>query len=221
MTNARFISLAGLLIAGIVVSLLFGKLGHPFAGVGYRQLKRPLEEFPWQVGDWDGEERALTAKEKRVLGMDHYLRRRYRTAEGREVVLYLCYYGNKQRGIDAIYHNATVCLPAAGWEHLGNEQKKVVPLQSAKPFEVSLDSFGAGGSELVILSFFIINGEIVERPPRNKPLWLGWDKLRLSRDPGYFAQVQVVTRTGADEHRAASTAVDFLEEVGHYIFLHF
>jgi EpsI family protein len=221
LSNRRFLTLAGFLVVGIVVSLLFGRLGHPFAAVGYRQLRRPLEDFPRRVGEWVGEESPLTAKEKRVLGMDHYLRRRYRNPDGREVVLYLCYYGNKQRGIEAIYHNATVCLPAAGWEHSGNEQRKVVPLESARPLDVSLDSFRAAGAEVVILSFFIINGEIVERPPRNKPLWLGWDKLRLSRDPGYFAQVQIVSRRGPDDRNAAGTAQEFLEEAGHYIFLHF
>lgn len=160
-------------------------------------------------------------REKKIAGMDQYLRRQYRSADGRSAMLYAAYYGNKAKGMETIYHNPTVCFPAAGWKWAGSEQRTVTLTDAARQFDVSLDTFRKPGEEITVLNFFIVDGEVLEKPPRNKPFWIGLDKLRLSGDPGYFVQAQVVTANRRDGRDGKKLAIDFLSRVGGYLFRHF
>ena len=221
MTKRRFLVLAGVLVAGIVASLTFGRLDDPFGSVGYRKLRMPFSKFPTKVGDWTGEDRPLDETARGIARMDRYLRREYRATDGRGVMLYLAYYGNKRKGLRTIYHNPTVCFPAAGWEWVGSEQKRITPLKTAEPFDVSLDTFRRGARQLTVLNFFVIDGKILEKSPRNKPFHLALEKFVPSSGPGYFAQAQILCSPVRPGEDAGRTAVEFLEEAGHLIFLHF
>ena len=221
MTNRRFYILAGVLVFGVAVSTVFGKLGNPFMAAETRDLKMAFAEYPLTIGEWKGEDRVITEKEASIAGMDEYLLRTYRHPDGRVVSFYLCYYGNKLRGMESIYHNPTICFPAAGYKIASSRRQRVKLLDAARQFEVSLDRFRKSGSELLVLNFFVVDGEILEKTPRNKPFYLALEKLKLSSDPGYFAQVQVIAQSRGDGEDPAATAVEFLEEAGRYIFFHF
>lgn len=221
MTNRRFYILAGVLLLGVAASAMLGSLDHPFTAGETRHLKLAFSQYPLSIGQWKGEDRALSEREVSIAGMDEYLLRTYRHADGRVVSFYLCYYGNKLRGMESIYHSPTICFPAAGYEIASSERRRVKLLDAARQFEVSLDRFRKSGSELLVLNFFVIDGEILEKTPRNKPFYLALEKLKLSEDPGYFVQVQVIApfRGGGDDPTA--TAIAFLEEAGRHIFVHF
>lgn len=221
MSNRRFLVLSSLLAAGIVASLAIGTLGNPFVSAGYRPLKLPFSAFPKKLGEWTGTDDPLTEREMEIAGMDEYLRRQYRAPDGRSVMLYAAYYGNKARGMQAIYHNPTICFPAAGWKWAGSDQRTITLTDAARQFDVSLDTFRKPGEEIVVLNFFIVNGEVLEKPPRNKPFWIGLEKLSLSNDPGYFVQAQVVTVNRSDGADGKKLAMDFLARAGRPLFLHF
>ncbi len=221
MSTGRFVALVIVLGLGIVLSLLIGKLGDPLVSAETRDLKIPFSEFPKVLGDWKGKDRPLSEKEIAIAGMDTYLRRVYVNRDGRSAVLYLCYYGNKARGMEAIYHNPTICFPSAGFELTRTGRRSIRLVDIAKKFSVSLDHFRKSGNRLVVLNFFVVDGEVLEESPRNKPFWLALDKLRFSSDPGYFAQVQVVVMNRGDADDAEATAAELLAEAGRYIFLHF
>ena len=221
MSNGRFLTLAFVLVLGIVASVAVGQLGHPFASTGYRALKLPLTEFPRGVGRWTtSEDDPLTRREQKILGQDRYLRRVYRAEDGGAVRFFICYYGNKQRGLDSIFHNPTICLPAAGWEWVGSERRDIRLPDAAREFTVSIDSFRSDASEILILNFFIVDDEVLEQTPRNTPFKLALEKFKPSADPGYFVQVQVLPLADAGE-AARAAAVEFLEAAGRHIFLHF
>lgn len=221
MSSGRFLALVVLLAIGIALSLLVGKLGDPLISAETRDLKIPFSEFPRTLGEWTGKDRALSAKEVSIAGMDSYLRRVYVNPDGRSAVLYLCYYGNKARGMEAIYHNPTICFPSAGFELTRTGRRSIRLVDIARKFNVSLDHFRKSGKQLVVLNFFIVDGEVLEESPRNKPFWLALDKLEFSTDPGYFAQVQVVVMSNGDVSDTEETAAELLTEAGRYIFLHF
>jgi EpsI family protein len=221
LSTGRYIVLLLVFAAGIALSLLVGTLADPLVSAKTRDLKLPFSEFPSVIGAWVGTERPLTAKELGVLGLDSHLRRVYVDQRRRSAVLYLTYYGNKARGMEAIYHNATICFPSAGWELTRTDRRTIRLNDVARKFDVSLDHFRKSGNRLVVLSFFVVDGEVLEESPRNTPIWLALDKLQFSSDPGYFAQVQVVVMNEGDEEETEQTAADLLEEAGRYIFLHF
>jgi hypothetical protein len=123
--------------------------------------------------------------------------------------------------MEAIYHNPTICFPSAGWELLRPGRRTIRLNDIARKFDASLDHFRKSGNHLVVLNFFVVDGEVLEESPRNKPFWLALDKLRFSSDPGYFAQVQVVVMNQGEVRDAEDTAAELLEVAGRYIFLHF
>ena len=221
MSTGRFLVLLLVLAAGIALSLLVGKLGDPLLSARTRNLQIPFPEFPARLESWTGRDRPLSPREVSIAGMDTYLRRIYTNRDGRSAVLYLCYYGNKARGMEAIYHNPTICFPSAGWELMRVGRRTIRLTDVARKFGVSLDHFTKSGKHLVVLNFFVVDGEVLEESPRNKPFWLALDKLRFSSDPGYFAQIQVVVMSEGDMRDAEDTAAELLEVAGRYIFLHF
>jgi len=222
MSNRRFLVLVAILVTGIGLSLAFGRLGHPFTSAEFRDLKLPFSEFPARIGAWRGTTHRLSANVRKIAGMDRYLLRRYADEEGeRAVQLYLAYYGNKDRGMRAMYHNPTICLPASGWEWTESQTRKVTLVDAGLEFDVSLDRFRLAGRKRVILNFSVVNGRVIDKPIRNEPLEIAAEKFRLSTDPGYFVQVQVVPLRWPDGENAGRVAVEFLEEAGRFVFLHF
>ncbi len=221
MSNIRFAILAGVLGLGIVASVVFGRLGSPFAAAGHRPLKVPFSEFPLRIGEWTGVDRPLTPKEIRIAGMDEYLRRDYRNPAGERILFYLCYYGNREAGLQTIYHNVTVCLPSSGWKRIRTEHRAVTLEDAALQFPVSLHTFRKGAREIVVLCFYVVDGDVLGESPRNDPFRLGLEKLKFGSGPGYYVQAQVVTRVDGAPGEAERRVVRFLKEGGRFIFLHF
>ena len=208
---------AAVLAVAAVVSFALGGGGDPLART--RTLAVPLAQaIPTEHRGWrmvaDDE---LGERQIEMTKVDDYVSRRYADDGGHEVVLYVAYHGNRDRGISAIYHNATVCYPAAGWE-LQDETFDVVTLaDAAQELPVCRYTFGRRGDRLSVLAFFRVGEELLDQSPRNKSFWLLTDRLTpaLGEDPGTFVQVQVVARAGAgDPVAAAALQTRFLRDFG-------
>ncbi|MEN8148911.1 MAG: exosortase C-terminal domain/associated protein EpsI [Planctomycetota bacterium] len=218
MSRTRFLVLAFLLLAGIGVT--FGMVGNPFEATGYRPLARPFEEFPARIVsasgvEWTGEDRPLPATVTRIVGMDRYLRRDYRSEDGRNVLLFVSYFGNLAAGIDTIYHNPTVCFPTHGWTQV--EEARAL----AGDVPVTKYRFVKGARETVVLNFFVVNGRSVARSAREDPVELARQKFSLASGPGYYAQVQVVASQGTGGADAGERALGFLAAAARFLFIHF
>ncbi len=223
MSRTRYAILVAMLAAGAVASAAFGRLGNPFAAAGFRDLRIPLSEFPREVRSWRGADRPLDARTVELTGLDRYLRREYVHEDGARALFFVAYFGNKDRGLASIYHNPTVCLPSAGYEWTGSDRRSVTLRDEALEFSVSLDTFRrAAGEELLILSFFVVDERrVLAQSPRNDPFWLGLEKVVPTFEPGYLAQIQIVTGVpGGDRGRASDLALRFLAEVGGRVFRH-
>ena len=145
----------------------------------------------------------------------------YRGPDGEDVVLYMTYHGNRQRGLETFYHNATVCYPAGGFEHVDTRLEDVILTEIARSVPTCRYTFVKGGVRLAVRTFFKIDDELIDQSPRNKPLWLVEFKLtpRLDRSPGTFFQVQVITRVGDEgDHAADRVQKRFLQTFGASIF---
>jgi EpsI family protein len=221
LSNRRFLILSCILVLGIGASFVIGKLGSPFSSAGFRELRIPFSEFPRQVGRWvRSEEEPLSPREQEILAQDHYMRRIYSSEDGEAVRFFVCYYGNKERGLGAIYHNPTICLPAAGWSLVDSDRRRISLRAAAREFDVSIDRFRKVSRELFILNFVILDGDVLAQSPRNEPSRLAWEKAVPSAGPGYFVRVEVVPLS-MDGASAREAAVSFIEEAGSYIFRHF
>ncbi|MFQ5688814.1 MAG: exosortase C-terminal domain/associated protein EpsI [Gemmatimonadota bacterium] len=84
-------------------------------------LKAPLAEFPDRVGDYrvTGEEQ-LSSGVSRVLHADEYLLRTYRETDGRDLTLFVAFYGRQHSG--STIHSPRNCLPGSGWEPVSHRR---------------------------------------------------------------------------------------------------
>lgn len=222
-SRKRFYFLVVVLAAGIGASVVFGRLWRPFATSGYRDLRVPLAEFPTTIGEWRGEDREIDPHVRKLTAMDRGLRREYASPREKPVLLYVVWYGNRDRGLETIFHNPTVCYPAAGYTQVSSEILSVPVDGRAHPIEATADVYRSpGGGEVEVVSFFVLDeGRIFARPPRNDVVGLGVEKLRPSFSPGYFAQVQVTTAVAGDEPSARARAVSFLRAAAGILLDHF
>jgi EpsI family protein len=230
MSPARFLLLAGILLASAAATVAIG--GNPISPAGYRGLRMPFSEFPLTIGGYRGRDIPLAEKARELVGMDRYLQREYHPipggpegpAPGGSLLFYVSYHGNKARGLEAIYHNPTVCLPAAGWDWVDSRRKSVTLADLAMEFEVSLDLFRhrRSGREKVVLNFFVVEERrAVGGTPRNQPFWVGLERLRSGDGPGYLAQIQVVRDVNGTREDAERRVLEFLRRAGGRILLHF
>jgi EpsI family protein len=208
-----------LLAAALPVSWFAGR-GHDVSAS--LSLARPLgDAVPLTHAGWTGVDEPLTEAEQQVVGADDAIKRGYTHEDGSVVSLFTTFYGNKQRGIDAIYHNASVCYPAQGFTQIDTDFDEIVLKDLAKQVPVCRYVFERRGTRLNVLTFCKVNDELIDQSPRNKPFWLLGDKLlsRFDDAPGTFAQVQVVAviRDG-DEFAARRAQTRFLEDFGRVLF---
>ena len=95
-----------------------------------------------------------------MLKVDDYVQRRYRDAAGTEVLLYVAFHGNKERGMQTYYHNATVCFPSQGWV-IASEKTSTETLQdAAKEIPVCRYVFAKADQRLSVMTFFKVDREM-------------------------------------------------------------
>lgn len=87
-------------------------------------VRKPLDEFPATVGDWQGREGTIFDLEiLNVLKAKDYIMRRYQDPTQRSLWLFIGYWGSQRKGAQP--HSPRNCLPGGGWEPLEASQVTV------------------------------------------------------------------------------------------------
>jgi EpsI family protein len=113
-----------------IVALIVGAAGlaaHAVARGATATAPRtaPLHRLPDTVGDWSGQDYAISDNEARVLAADATLHRRYRHRDGTEVWLFIAYFGSQS--VNSQIHSPRNCMPGHGW-NIVSIQKDRIPL---------------------------------------------------------------------------------------------
>ena len=201
--------------AAMVVCALLGAAAVASYAVGDRSSDltgtvllphRLADAIPASLGGWRGTDEPLSEAAIRTTQVDDHVRRQYRSEEdGARALLYVAYHGNKGRGMDTLYHNATVCFPSQGWK-LESERAGTETLpDSARSVPVRRYVFEKDGLRLSVLTFFQVGGELLDESPRNKAVWTLLDRAlpQLDDSPGTFVQAQVIVAVEAGGEAAA------------------
>ncbi len=205
---------------GTAVSMMWGDAVSSLQGTVL--LARPLREaIPTELGGWRmTQEDELREFELEITKVDDYVSRLYEGPKGESILLYVAYHGNKERGMQTYYHNASVCYPAAGWELEDEVLSELTLHDVAKQVPICRYSFKRRGERVSVLTFFQVNDELLDQSPRNKTLWTLFDRMTPALDdsPGTFVQVQVVAPITADGVPAFEAQRRFLQAFGTAIF---
>jgi len=169
-------------------------------------LRRPLEEFPVNIGSWHGEDRPFDAQVVGELGADEYLNRIYRGDE-QPVELYIGFYGDEHSG-DAI-HSPKNCLPGAGWVPLRSADVQI-GRANGRSLLVNEYLVEKGSNRDLVLYWYQAHGRVVASEYHAK-FWLVVDALRRKGTDG--ALIRVWTTAGDGDAVAERRAVSFAQSV--------
>jgi EpsI family protein len=205
--------LAGVLAVGLLVA----------AGVVYRAqsshleslppitLPVPLSEIPLEINGWTGQElkiAATTDEYMRANFADDYVSRRYVNAEeARWADLYVVYCSSRLAGLSG--HRPRVCYPGNGWVWDETEPSEFYSVAGRRVpclmhrFHKPPPEF----REVVVLSFYVLNGEITLDEGEFSDLW--GRRLNVAGDPArYVAQIQVSSALEQSARSAIGSLVD-------------
>lgn len=186
--------------------------------VGTVHLPQRLDAaIPSQLAGWNGRDEPMSDADVRMTQVDDYLRRRYASADGDEVLLYVAFHGNKARGQNTYYHNPTVCLPAQGLKLAATRTGTETLPDSARVLPVCRYVFANETARLAVLTFFQVDGDLLGESPRNDAMRALLDQSvpQLDDSPGTFVQVQVIVGVGdSGDAAAADVQSKFLRAFG-------
>jgi len=119
-------------------------------------LRKPLGELPLNIAGWKGVDQLLDQNVVRIAGATEYINRRYTSARGETLNLYVSYYGNPRT---MVLHHPDVCYPSAGW-------KKQVSFdfnftKAGEPglrWPAVVFRFEKGRDRVTVISFFNVGG---------------------------------------------------------------
>jgi EpsI family protein len=107
MPNKSFYTSLIILLATIAWVGLISRRGEPVV------VKTNLERLPMEIAGYSAIEDFFPDSVYKELNADRHVYRHYRNAEGKQVDLYIGYYGTAKGGRTP--HNPYGCLPGAGW----------------------------------------------------------------------------------------------------------
>lgn len=177
-----------LISAGITYRVLASKL-ELFVNTPV-MLPVPLRMFPSQVGNWSGQDVPIPTNIRRITGNDDFLNRRYtNTMTGSWADIYVAY---TARPRTMLGHRPEVCYVGGGWIHDSTLRSEFITL-SGRPISCLIHRFHwpyAEFQELVVLSFYIVNGDITT--DQSVFTGVGWRTPNIAGNLArYVAQVQI------------------------------
>ena len=107
MSNKSFYTSLIILLTTIVLVALISRRGEPIV------VKTNLENLPMEIAGYKATEDFFPDSVYRELNADKHVYRHYRNPDGKQVDVYIGYYGTVKGGRTP--HNPYGCLPGAGW----------------------------------------------------------------------------------------------------------
>ncbi len=101
----------------ILLIFLVGQRGDPVV------VKTNLENIPLKIDGYIGYDDRFPDSVYQELNADKHVYRHYRTPEGKQVDLYIGYYGTAKGGRTG--HNPYACLPSSGWGIIKTDRVKI------------------------------------------------------------------------------------------------
>jgi EpsI family protein len=181
-------------------------------------LRRPLLEFPRQIGAWEEVKSSeFDSETMKVLGVDSYVNRQYAGPENAFAGLYIGYYQSQRQG-DTI-HSPLNCLPGSGWNPVHRDILPIPVHSSAsgeqiKEIRINHIVVQKGLDKQVVLYWYQSHGRTIASEYRAK-IYTVLDALKSNRTDAALVRVISPVRgpDKAAEEAAASQAVDFVKAI--------
>jgi EpsI family protein len=167
-------------------------------------LRRSLEEFPFQIGEWKGVDQGRFPDEvMKVLQASDYTSRRYKRKDGAVVDLYIGYYQQQRAGESM--HSPKNCLPSSGYEVLNAERAMLDIPQVNKKIEVNHFVVESDTNRQFVLYWYDAHGRDFASEYEGKAI-LVWEGLKTGRTDGALIRVMAPILNSTTEADEVSTS---------------
>lgn len=190
----------------LVAILGVGVLVNTWAYLGEAHVdRRPLKEFPEQVGSWtkQGGDQTLDAQTLQVLRATDYLLRDFRRPDGQLANFYVGYYATQKDG--ASFHSPLNCLPGSGWT-LSEPGKLSITTTDGRSFIANKYVIQNGDYKSVMVYWYQGRGRSVASEYWGK-IYTVIDSVKLRRSDGAMIRVTVPIRESEVTALQAATDV--------------
>ena len=169
-----------------------------------------LENIPMIISGFTGTEDSFPDSVYKELKADQHVYRHYRSANGKQVDLYIGYYGTARGGRTG--HNPNACFSGAGWEFLENKKSKLKADYLNKEVSVNYLLIKKGLIYDCILHWYQSAGTKVLDSGFKQNLQRFIGRTLYNRNDGAFVRVSVSTNKDGIEN-ANQLVKAFAEEI--------
>lgn len=148
-----------------------------------------FDEFPMDVGAWEGRQLWMDQNIVRVLQVDDYILRHYTHTSGAGVTLYVGFYNSLRR---VAYHSPKYCLPGNGWQ-IVNQRIVHIPVDPLRKtvIEANYVVLQKGLDKQLFLYWYQDRGRNIVSDYWAK-WYVFWDSATRSRTDGALVRISSV-----------------------------
>ena len=168
-----------------------------------------LQELPYQLGEWHGEDVKLDSLITAAIGAAVVVERTYQT-EGRvPVVLHTAMFKNPG---DGVYHSPVNCYRANGWKEITNSVENV-QVTDDLTIAVSLIAWEKEGERVLVAYWYQLGNHVL-----HDRLDLGRIRMKMRGQSEWPALIKVMVQIPlADPQQAQKTLMDFTTTMGKWL----
>lgn len=204
MSNKTFYTSILILLTTIALVVLVSRRGEPIV------VKTNLENLPMEIDSYRAKEDFFPDKVYKELNADRHVYRHYRNTDGKQVDLYIGYYGTAKGGRTP--HNPYGCLPGAGWGIVDSKQVSLKANNYPRGISVNYILARKGETYETVLHWYQSAGNKVLSTGIQQNIERFIGRVFYNRNDGAFVRVSVF---GKEEYlkEANSLAKSFAEKV--------
>lgn len=176
------------LIVGLILVIVAGHFGLKLGNIPPVPLLQSFDNFPLQLGSWQGKRSHIDPAMFKATGASTYLNTDFLDPALGSINLWIAYYENQKGG--GSVHSPFTCLTGSGWSMLETGITEVAP---GLPVRFML--MEQGGTRHLIYYWYLQRGRWLTSEYLNK-LFISYDGVMKRRADG--ALVRLITPAGAD-----------------------
>jgi exosortase D (VPLPA-CTERM-specific) len=190
------------LIAALVVVLVAGHLAFRLGHAPAVPLLQSFDNFPLQLGPYQGKRDYLDAAMAKAVGADAYFEAEYGSATQGKVSLWIAYFESQSKKVEGRIHSPLICLTGSGWTILESQIIDVPPGLPVRYLLMEKD-----GVREVVYYWYLQQGSWLASEYASR-LFMGWNGMLKRRNDG--AIVRLVTPAGPDVAQARERLAKFV-----------
>jgi exosortase D (VPLPA-CTERM-specific) len=173
------------LAAALIIVLVAGQMAFRLAHAPPVHLLQSFDNFPLQMGPYQGSRGYLDVAMAKAVGADAYLDANYTNAGHAPVSLWIGYFESQSKKVEGRIHSPLICLTGGGWHIL---ESRIVDVAPGLPVRSLL--IEQGGHRQVVYYWYLQQGSWLASEYSSR-LFMGWNGLMKQRNDG--AIVRLIT----------------------------